>query len=79
MVTRDGDNRGGDAVTVPDHNTPRPKLGAGVGFGQAHPLYLAGGLTPLPLPARQKKSPPTGYTGWEGQWPTDEDYARCRP
>ena len=76
MVTRDGDNRGGDAVTVPDHNTPRPKLGAGVGFGQAHPLYLAGGLTPLPLPARQKKSPPTGYTGWEGQWPTDEDYAR---
>src|SRR3954454_24154397 len=35
----------------------------------------AGWLSTLPLPAGQKFPPPSGFTGEDGRWPTDEDIA----
>lgn len=42
-------------------------------YRDAAPIYLdAGWLGTLPLGARQKERPPTGYTGADGGWPTPE-------
>jgi putative DNA primase/helicase len=38
-------------------------------------LYLELGFSPLPLPVGKKKSPPTGYTGYDGKDVTAEDVA----
>lgn len=37
------------------------------------PTYFKAGWSPLPLPARQKSSPPTGTTGTDGLWPQQSD------
>ena len=41
--------------------------------GPAATYRAAGWAGTLPLPARAKKSPPSGYTGHAGAWPTDDD------
>jgi hypothetical protein len=45
------------------------------GYGQFAAHYLAAGWSPLPLPHGAKKSPPQGWTGYEGPWPTPEQVA----
>lgn len=48
-------------------------------FASAVDKYLAAGwLGPVPLPARRKKSPPTGYTGADGAYATVTDIADWR-
>jgi hypothetical protein len=42
-------------------------------YATAAPTYFKGGWSPLPLPARQKSSPPTGTTGADGVWPNQSD------
>jgi putative DNA primase/helicase len=42
-------------------------------FGDAAVVYLNAGWNPLPLPPRQKQSPPTGYTGWNAASVTKAD------
>jgi P4 family phage/plasmid primase-like protien len=40
---------------------------------QAAQAYVAGGWSPIPLPARAKSDPPAGLTGWRGRYLTDAD------
>ena len=43
---------------------------------EAKNIYLTKGWPgPLPLPARAKKSPPDGFTGKDGRWPNEGDFA----
>lgn len=46
------------------------------GYGDAAPLYWqAGWRSPLPLPPNTKKSPPAGWTGYNGATPSYPDIA----
>lgn len=42
-------------------------------YGDAAMTYFHHGWAPLPLPARAKKHPPTGWTGAAGAWPSGAD------
>jgi len=42
-------------------------------YEQAAMTYLRRGWAPLPLPARSKKSPPTGWTGYDAPYPSGAD------
>lgn len=45
-------------------------------YAVAAPLYRQAGWDGvLPIPPRRKKSPPSGYTGEQGVWPSDEQVA----
>lgn len=51
-------------------------LSAAGPYAVAAPEYLAGGFSPFILPAGQKKSPPTGFTGGNGKRVTKRDVER---
>lgn len=52
---------------------PEPEAAAGP-YAQAAPLYHAAGWRgPIPLPFAKKKSPPGGWTGHNGAWPSYPD------
>lgn len=44
-------------------------------FADSARQYLAAGWSPLPLPAREKQPPPTGYTGYAGRYVEESDIA----
>src|SRR5437588_7255804 len=45
-------------------------------FARTAPAWRAAGWRgTLPLPARKKGTPPKGYTGEDGGWPSDEQVA----
>ncbi len=44
-------------------------------YGDAAHDYAAAGWQPLPLPARKKKDPPAGFTGYRGNAPTPAQIA----
>lgn len=47
------------------------------GYGDAVGLYRAAGwVGVLPLPPAKKFPPPKGFTGYDGDWPTDEQITR---
>jgi hypothetical protein len=48
------------------------------GYAEVQPIYLAAGLTPIPLKAGTKAPPPDGSTGRDAPMPSDADYARWR-
>lgn len=56
-------------MTVTDLDTTPP---AGP-YAAAAAAYRRAGWSPLPLPHGQKKSPPNGWTGREGAWPSGAD------
>jgi hypothetical protein len=45
-------------------------------FAAATAYRAKGWSGTLPLPPGKKKDPPTGFTGYDGQWPTDADVAK---
>jgi hypothetical protein len=44
-------------------------------YADAAMTYLSRGWAPLPLPARRKEEPPTGWTGHGAPWPSGADVA----